>query len=54
MNTSRLQLPWVNADDSTHVQSPRPTSIILIIYVTTSYDEPSADAIIVNGLECAV
>ena len=28
--------------------------IILVIYVTTSYDEPSADPIIVDGLKCAV
>ena len=28
--------------------------IILVIYVTTSYDELSADPIIVDGLQCAV
>ena len=32
-----------------------PHLIILVIYVITSYDQPSADAIIVvDGLECAV
>ena len=31
-----------------------PRLMILIIYVITSYDELSADAIIVDGLECAV
>ena len=31
-----------------------PHLIILVIYVTTFYDEPSADPIIVDGLECTV
>ena len=31
-----------------------PHLIILVIYVTISYDEPSDDPIIVDGLECAV
>ena len=53
MDTSHLHLPWVNVEGSNHFQSP--TDLIsLVIYVITSYDELSADAIIVDGLECAV
>ena len=56
MNTSHLHLPWMNVEGSTHVQNPRPPHHpILVIYVVTSYDQLSADAIIVvDGLECAV
>ena len=53
MNTSHLHLPWVNVEGFNHVQSPHPTSWAWF-YVITSYDELSVDAIIVDGLECAV
>ena len=43
-------MPWVNAEGSTHIQSPRlpphPGNVI------TSYYEPYVDAIIVDGLGC--
>ena len=48
INTNHLQLP-VNMEGPTHVPSP----IILIIIIITSYDEPSADGIVVDILDCA-
>ena len=54
MNTSHLHLSWVNVEGSNHVQKSPPNLISLVIYVITSYNELSADAIVVDDLECVV
>ena len=54
MNTSHLHLSWVNVEGSNHAQKSPPNPISLVINVITSYDELSADAIVVDDLECAV
>ena len=54
MNTSHLHLSWVIVEGLRSWRKSPPRLIILVIYVITSCDELSADAIIVDGVERAV